>query len=986
MSHNTLQAHAEKLVKDLEELEHKGDHHQVIEFAQRASDWLAENLGETHELSRQVLTTLAYSYEATSAYDRAQDIWSRLVQLAMSSDGADHPNYALALNNLAECYRESGEYSKAEPVYQKALAIVEKSTVPEARFFFLSNLGLMYKQSGDYARAETLYKEALNGLGSISDDTNPVYSTVLRNLAIVYELTQRPAEAAHCYRRALDLFRRVVGADYLLYDLSTVRSLARIESKLGRHNLAIGLLLEVMKASITDGRTPPIQKIALLNCYADVAFENEDFDVAELAYLKAITWLKELPEGEQRAHGNLTAGLATVYLRTERYREAEELFTQNLEQTASKFGEFSSAYGSALNNLAMLYCDTGRFSEAVNMFQKAFPIVEKIEGRCHPDTIGTLAGVAIANEALRHRDNTSAMLKDAAQRSEEFVWQSFSASSDRQRLDLFSQIETFVTRYLGFVLFARDTNDTEIRDAYDFIIRRKGMSLEASAFQHQLLLNGRYPELEAKVARLKFLRSKLGGTFATVSGFGADNPQREPSTTQMSSEREYLEAEVSRLMPEGHIGHLMRSATLTQVANAMADDTVLIDFVRLSKFIPSAVPARGENRWQQTRYVAFVTAGGLSDACKMVDLGEASIIEDAVSGYWLQLAHPSSNELPQHGLDLGCRVRELLIDPLVQSLGKRRRLLICPDGVLSILPFEAVPTCSDRMLIDDFDISYLSTVRDLVRVVPDVLLSEPIVIADPNFSLKATVSPDEPQQGAEPSTIAERLQAMATRIALLPGTRREGTLIAKILGVQPWMGDEALDSRLKAVRSPKILHIATHGFFLPPLPQAPIMEQMLIDGKDATEFLVQDPMYCSGLVLAGAETILSGGRVPVEVEDGLLTAADIVGMDLRGTELVVLSACETALGEICIGEGILGLRRAFAIAGAKTLVMSCWKVDDSVTAELMEIFYRSLVTHVPKAMCLRFAQLQIKKRYKHPFYWAPFILQGDPGKIQDSAA
>jgi CHAT domain-containing protein/tetratricopeptide (TPR) repeat protein len=983
MSHETLQAHAEKLVKDLEELEHKGDHHQVIEVAHRASDWLAKNLGETHELSRQVLTTLAYSYEATSAYDSAQKIWLQLVQLAVSGDGVDHPNHALALNNLAESYRESGQYAKAEPVYQKALAIVEKSNVRDLRFFLLSNLGLMYKQSGDYARAETLYKEALNGLASISDDTNPVYSIVLRNLAIVYELT-RPAEAAHCYRRTLDLFRRLVGANYLVYDASIVRSLARIESKLGRHNLAIGLLLETIKACIADGRTPSIEKIALLNCYAEVAFENEDFDVAELAYLKAITWWKELPEGERRDYGNLTTGLATVYLRTERYREAEGLFTRDVEQSASMFGEFSSAYGSALNNLAMLYCETGRFSEAVSMFQKALPIVEKTKGRCHPDTIGTLAGVAIANEALRHNDNTSAMLKDAAQRSEEFVWQSFAVSSDRQRLDLFSRIETFVERYLGFVLFARETSDMEIRDAYDFIIRRKGMSLEASAFQHQLLLNGRYLELEAKVARLKFLRSKLGGTFAT-DGFGADNPQPEPNTIQLSSEREYLEAEVARLMPDGHIGHLLRSATLTQVANAIAHDAVLVDFIRLTKFIPSAVPARGENRWQQTRYVAFVISGGPSDACKMVDLGDASIIEDAVSGYWQQLAHPSSTELPQHGLELGFRVRELLIDPLVQSLGKRRRLLICPDGVLSILPFEAVPTCSDRLLIDDFDISYLSTVRDLVRVVPDMPLNEPIVIADPNFSLKATVLPGKPQQGTEPSTIAERLQGMAMRIASLPGTRREGTLIARILGVLPWMGDEALDSRLKAVRSPKILHIASHGFFLPPLPQAPIMEQILIDGKDATEFLVQDPMYCSGLVLAGAETILSGGRAPMEAEDGLLTAADVIGMDLRGTELVVLSACETALGEIRIGEGVLGLRRAFTIAGARTLVMSCWKVDDSVTAELMEIFYRSLVAGAPKATSLRSAQLQIKTRYKHPFYWAPFILQGDPGKILDSA-
>jgi CHAT domain-containing protein len=228
----------------------------------------------------------------------------------------------------------------------------------------------------------------------------------------------------------------------------------------------------------------------------------------------------------------------------------------------------------------------------------------------------------------------------------------------------------------------------------------------------------------------------------------------------------------------------------------------------------------------------------------------------------------------------------------------------------------------------------------------------------------------------------------------LPGTRAEGERIAARLGVSPLLDAAALESRLKtACRSPRILHLATHGFFLPD-EQRDLNREGRGFGLDVGGFsggpdgpgrlagpMMENPMLRSGLALAGANAWLRAGNPPEEAEDGLLTAEDVAGLDLLATELVVLSACETGLGQIHIGEGVFGLRRAFVLAGAKTLVMSLWKVPDEPTRELMEDFYGRLLAGTGRAESLREAQLAMKAKYPEPFYWGAFICQGDPSPL-----
>ena len=335
-------------------------------------------------------------------------------------------------------------------------------------------------------------------------------------------------------------------------------------------------------------------------------------------------------------------------------------------------------------------------------------------------------------------------------------------------------------------------------------------------------------------------------------------------------------------------------------------------------------------------------------------------------------------------------LRAALFDRLAPALGNRTRLLIAPDGDLTRLPFEVLPTADGRRLIDDYQISYLSCGRDVLRfgAVATGQPGEPLVVADPDFDLETVTdaragaaqsrasgpacsaaarkprrrrcnrsrhSQRPPRSAGRHSRDLDRDRS-AYHFHRLPGTRAEGERVAALLDVSPWLDATALEGRLKtACRSPRILHLATHGFFLPDQ-QRDLNREGRGLGFDFGEFsgatdglarlsgpMMENPMLRSGLALAGANTWLKAGNPPEEAEDGLLTAEDVTGLDLLATELVVLSACETGLGQVHVGEGVFGLRRAFVLAGAKTLVMSLWKVPDEPTRELMEDFYGRLL-------------------------------------------
>ena len=389
---------------------------------------------------------------------------------------------------------------------------------------------------------------------------------------------------------------------------------------------------------------------------------------------------------------------------------------------------------------------------------------------------------------------------------------------------------------------------------------------------------------------------------------------------------------------------------------------------------------------------------------------------------------------------LGQTLYAQLIEPLAPYLTPKQQVFLAPDGELSCLPFQILPGRTEPYLMEEYALRYITVGRDLLRfkAAPTTFQpTQPLVLADPDYDLtrSSETSSAPPLPTSAKQEVVEELAQKVKTFDPLPGTRIEGETVAAKLGVEAYLAEKALKSQLSRCQSPYILHMATHGYFLDSLPvdlrswswdqQGAFFAQIGCLGTAA----LHNPAVRSGLAFAGANTTLQGEALPPEAEDGLLTTQDAARLNLLATQLVVASACETALGSVLSGEGVLGLRRAFVLAGAQTLVISLWKVNDIATAILMERFYDNLlVQKMGRAEALEEAQYYVRdlsieqmgpkwlskdtidsirersratadfledlnqrrdrsyQPFEPPGFWGAFICQGNPDPLPDSAA
>ena len=554
---------------------------------------------------------------------------------------------------------------------------------------------------------------------------------------------------------------------------------------------------------------------------------------------------------------------------------------------------------------------------------------------------------------------------------------------------------------LSLVLQHRAQLPAAVHQAFDLVLRRKAIGAEALAAQRDAVLGGRYPSLQTKLNELTALRRQIARK--TLAGPGPEGGLLQHQLlTQWNDHRERLEAELTRQIPEVNLEQRLRSADRHMVAKNLPPGGALVEFVRCEIHEFKALPGQRQRGWQPARYLAFVLLAGAADRVRLLDLGDAARIDRLIAGFrtWVTVP-PDARARADADADAGLELRAAVFDPLLSSLEGRTHLFLALDGDLNRLPFEVLRTAAGRFLIDDYQIGYLSVGRDVLRFGTPASgqSGAPIVAASPDFDLFAQpdrqAAKDDAAVGtAPPGRLSRALERASLHFGPLEGTRLEGECVAGLLGVVPWLEGEVLETRLKGCRSPRVLHLATHGFFLPNQLDVSNWAPRQVSGAEVqalapTAFgrlaAAENPLLRSGLALAGVNTWARGGPLPPEAEDGLLTAEDVTGMDLLATELVVLSACETGLGDVLRGEGVFGLRRAFLLAGAKTVVMSLWQVPDEETRILIEDFYRRLTAGAPaltsRADALRAAQRTLRGNAAtaDPYFWGAFICEGCPG-------
>lgn len=921
------------------------------------------------------MNDLAVNYRRQGRYNDAEPILKKTLELREKACGPNHPDVALSLNNLAGVYRLQGRYSDAEALYRRALKIDEKELGPEdpETAWDMSNLAGVYQEQGRYSEAETLFRKALEIIEKASGPNHNDTARILNNLAGVYQLQGRNSDAAPLLERALEIRKKVLGPNH--------PGTATIMSNL-----------------------------------AELYYYQEDRSKA-INLAKAALDIREKTLGPEHPFVARTLNLlAFIYIYQGRYSEAESLLQKALAIQEKTLGREHPVIATSLNGLAVLYMKQGLYGKAEPLLRQALTIQEKALGQNNPDLTIILNNLASLLAVSDRPADALHLMQRALSIDDHTISDVFTLATEREKFAFLATVQGHYEWFINLVVQKLNDSPEALTAGLNGVLRRKGIVLDALSRERSTIMESEKPEVKALYRKLQTLTSLISSL--SMAGPGkASMEEYRSRLNALESERESLEKEITASSGAYALQKRTRTADCTAVAEKLPTGSALVEYLCIPMLDFKATGTQG--RWRENRYFAFMltssqgpagSTSGCAGSPQLVDLGEASVIDEAVKEFRAEMMRArtlwesqilNESEAEKRLAEKGRHLYDLVILPIRKAIGERTTLFLAPDADLNLIPFGALQDETGRYLVEKYCLYYLSCGRDLLRFGEKAENNgESVIVANPDFNMKA--SEQEVAAGERPGRDDASAMRGITRSAdltvstwsPLPGTKTEAEVIAKTLQgerIHEYEGRSALEEMLKRLHSPRRIHIATHGFFLEDQVE-PSMHgsdmQMPHSGvtgelQAGTSVTIENPLLRAGIVLAGANR-LGRQQIPEGRDDGVLTALEISGIPLRGTELVVLSACDTGLGEVHSGEGVFGLRRAFQLAGVRTLVMSLWSVPDVETQELMKNFYGRLKKGDTKASALREACLaMIKERREkygeaHPFFWAPFICVGEP--------
>ncbi|QGZ92326.1 CHAT domain-containing protein [Microcystis aeruginosa] len=953
-----------------------GQYKQALPLSQQALEIRAKILGTDHPDYAAFLNNLAVLYESMGQYEQALPLHQQALKIIGKILGTDHPNYAESLYNLALLYRSMGQYEQALPLSQQALKIIGKILGTDHPDYaaFLNNLAVLYESMGQYEQALPLHQQALEILGKILGTDHPNYAESLYNLAVLYRSMGQYEQALPLSQQALEITGKILGTDHPDY-ATCLNNLALLYQSMGQYEQALPLSQQALEIHGKILGTDHPKYSTCLNNLALLYQSMGQYEQALPLSQQALEITGKILDLDHREYATCLNNLALLYQSMGQYEQALPLSQQALEIRGKSLGTDHPDYANSLNNLAVLYQSMGQYEQALPLFQQALEIIGKSLGTDHPDYAASLNNLAISYTATNHPEEALKLMQEAAEIDLKTISKIFSISTDKQRLNYLAQNYYKVETFLSLVFRHFPNSPEAVQSAYNLILKRKAIATETAILQKIALLSQQYAHLAPKLQQWQQIRQQLAKRC-----FDLPTPEQLPYYQQeiksLEQQAGTLERELN--IPELNLEKELLNADFRTIALELPQGTTLLEFIRFNNHNFKAIPANGDALSFPPRYLAFILPAQAPEQLTMIDLGEAEPIDKLVKEFRESVENPRGLSVAvfkkKEDIPPKLALKKLIFDKIKPYL--TQELIICPDGELNCLPFEILPTDKGGYLMDEYRCNFLNVGRDILRFKAKIpaKVTGSLVIANPDYNLASPENTPSTAEIEEKFPFKPSLRDLATSrqgqiFNPLPGTEVEGEKIAKILRVKPVTAANAVKTLVsKVLKSPYILHIATHGYFLGDItPELDTINQnFLLSSLSASErFQVgtrQNPLLRSGLAFAGVNTMLNGGKLPREAEDGLLTALDVQSINLAGTELVITSACETALGDLYTGETLIGLRRSFIQAGAKTVIISLWKVDDVATTILMQYFYYYLLkAKLSKAEALRKAKSSLQR-------------------------
>ena len=940
---------------------------------------------------------LGTMYDDAGEYAAAEEVFLGLLE---TIDKKDAENYGDALRAAFIHYTLTGEADKGLNLLKKNKKAIEKGSYNEA--MALKAQGDFQEIKGEFTKSQAAYEEALEILEDQGYYPSLEYVNIMNALGLLQINRSKLPEAEQTFNDALEMLDRM-GGDVEETIYGTKFNMARVYFEYGLFRQATETYLEILESDKDFYGEDSYFVMLTESVLGGVYLASGDFTNAEEHLNIAKAGLEALGEADSYDYARVLNDQMRLYATTERLEEALATGDQMIKLHADIFGEKHHSYALALSNYTDVEQRFGKIDEAQKHLEEVTKIRTRTLGDNHPMQALSLRKLAIVNWKKDEIDDALKYYNRTFNNYFNQINAFFPVLSEQEKSKFYyNRLRPTFEQYNSFVVEKNTDNKELIAKMYDYQLATKGLILYATNKVRESILNSEDTVLIGKYETWISQKEQLAQLFSASELAVKVRNARIDSLKGLAND---LEKELSELSTDFANTFASKNITWRDVKAKLKPGEAAVEIIRFRDFDPDSAGVYTD----EVYYAALIVTSETEDAPNMVVMRNGKMMETRFLANYRNAIKYQVSENSSY---------QLYWRPIANRLRGIKKVYFSPDGVYNQISIYTLRNpATNRYTIDEVQIQLVNNTKDLVAFngnADDGSAVGNVLFGYPNYNMGAVEDRQKSEEGGAKTSAASISQAAAENrgarggrggrgqrgergskykgsiprglrgnmirymrsnnlLALLPGTKREVNKIDSLLDSREtestvFMGNEALEEEIKKVKNPKTLHIATHGFFL---------ENE--DGDDNKDSYVENPLLRSGLILAGANSYISTGQISEKQafeEDGILTAYEAMNMRLDDTKVVVLSACETGLGEVKNGEGVFGLQRAFQVAGAESIIMSMWTVDDDATQTLMTNFYEEWLKTGDKQQAFITAQKRLKESRGAPYYWGAFVMVG----------
>lgn len=845
------------------------------------------------------------------------------------------------MNDLGEMLYTSGKYKSAEMSFNRSLTLLNQHGYSKSGEASLvtSNLGLLYHSTGRYAKAEEFYTKALKMRLQTTEKIGITAS--YNNLGVLYKDMGFFTKAEKNMNNALESVKNHEGQNSVNHAI-ILNNIAMLYQQMGKYEDAEKQLKKSIKMADKHLRKKSAAFVRLKVNLALLYQLQERYTEAEKIYLEALDIKKRRMGTKHPDYAQLLRNLASLYQVMGKTDKVEKLLLTAKDINKKKLGEEHPSYAGTLYDLAVFYHVSGNLDKAKALYKSALEIQETKLGKHHPSFINTLENTAVL---YWQKKDYKAATKNYHQALDEYIYQIntyFPAMNEYEKSKFWAKIHPKFLRFYSYVYDAYENDNNLNAYLYNYHIATKALLLSSSRKVKNRILNSNDNNLINKYSHWIDLKSYIGKLYT----YSKDELKEEDiNLDSLERVSRQLEKELSKLSSDFAKSTTEQQLTYAEIAQNLKSGEAAIEFIRIQKY----------NHLIQSNevvYAALVLKNNRT-VPELVFFDNGNEMESELVKKYSKAIHSGKNMTEYYTAYWG------KLNELTKNYND---LYISLDGIYNQVNLNTLQAPNGKYILEKKNIRYLTNTKDVIKIAGKKINK---------YSLKGKSA----YLIGSPDYLMD-LSSEYAYLTPLPGTKKEVNNIIAVLKKNSWrvtsfFEKNATEENVKKVNSPYVLHIATHGFFL-----EDIYSSMNTVFGIEPERAEENPLLRSGLMLAGADkTVMEiDTKENRGKDDGVLNAFEAMILNLENTELVVLSACQTGLGEIKSGEGVYGLQRAFQIAGSSSVLLSLWEVSDEGTQDLMSAFYRNWLKSGDKYEAFHKAQLQMKEKYKFPYFWGAFIM------------